>query len=251
MDDSSFWTEPHPPRERFDSVFALWARAGALFFEGFDYIFGVMLLVGLPAAAATIFVETQLARLRDVPSGYLISIPADIAVSSFFHAWLGGAILFGVAIRMQEGAWPGLVRALRWVAPRVPRLAAVLFVASLLFVVGLLALVVPGLYLLVKVSLADAAVVYEPDRSALPRSWDLSRHAPLNIFLAMCPFLLASMMFTFGVDDDALRQTPLLALAVKWSLLLLLSAFPSLVTALLYGWVRSDEDAAAVARLDS
>jgi hypothetical protein len=129
-------------------------------------------------------------------------------------------------------------------------MTAVLFVCSLLFTIGLLALVVPGLYLLVKFALADAAVVYEPEEPAIRRSWDLSRHAPLNIFLAIGPFLLASIAFTFGVDDEALRQTPVLAFAVKWSLLLLLAAFPTFVTALLYGWVRGDEDDAAVARLE-
>jgi hypothetical protein len=140
---------------------------------------------------------------------------------------------------------------LRWIAPQWARLAAVLFVSSIFFTVGLIAFVVPGLYLLVKLSLADAAVIYEPDRPAIKRSWDLSRYAPLNIFLALCPFLLASMLFTFGVDDDALRQTPLLAFAVDWSLLLLLATYPAIVTALLYGWLRCEEDGAAIARLES
>ena len=129
-------------------------------------------------------------------------------------------------------------------------MTAVMFVCSLLFVLGFAALVIPGLYLLVKLSLADSAVIFEPAEPAIRRSWDLSRLAPLNIFLALGPFLLANIAFTFGVDDDALRQTPVLAFAVEWSLLLLLVCFPSFVTALLYGWIRTDEDSAAVARLE-
>ncbi len=244
--ETSFWTAPRPPRERFDSVFALWARAGALFFEGFDYVFGIMLLVGIPAAAVTLAVETAITGMH-----YMLTIPTDIAVSSFFNAWIAGPLYYGVAVRLQEGSWPRVLRGLHWMVPRWPRLTGVLFLSSLLFTFGLLAFVVPGLYLLVKLSVADAAVIYEPDHPAIQRSWHLSRHAPLNIFLAVGPFLLASMLFTFGVDFDALRETPLLAFAVDWSLLLLLSTYPAIVTALLYGWIRSDEDAAAVARLDS
>ncbi len=250
MDTSSFWKQPRPPRESFESVLGLWVRAGALFFEGFDYVFGLMLLVGAPAAAVTVAVETALEPLTDGMVGSFAVIPLDVAVSSFFMAWLSGPLYYGVAMRLQEGSWPGGAVGLRWFVPRWIRMTLVLFVCSLLFTMGLLALVVPGLYLLVKLSLADAAVVYEPNEPSIRRSWDLSRHAPLNIFLAMGPFLLASIAFTFGVDDEALRQTPLLAFAVKWSRLLLLAAFPSIVTALLYGWVRVDEDEAAAARLE-
>lgn len=250
MDTSSYWTQPRPPRESFDSVFALWARAAVLFFDGFDYVFGVMLLVGVPASLASLAVQTALAQIADGAVGSLIAIPVDTLVSSFFFAWLSGPLYYGVALRLQDGSWPGVLRGVKWFAPRWFRMTAVLFICSLLFTLGLLALVVPGLYLLVKLSLADAAVVYEPEEPAIRRSWDLSRHAPLNIFLALGPFLLASIAFTFGVDDEALRQTPALAVAVKWSLLLLLAAFPTFVTALLYGWIRADEDAAAVARLD-
>jgi hypothetical protein len=224
----------------------LWGRAAALFFEGFDFVLGIMLFVGVPAAAVTVAIETAIAGLNS-----LITIPLDIAVSSFFYAWLSGPILYGVAIRMQDGSWPSPLAGLKWMVPRWPRLAGVLFLSSLLFTFGLIAFVVPGLFLLVKLSLADAAVIYEPDSPAIQRSWDLSRYAPLHIFLAIGPFLLASMMFTFGVDFEALRATPVLAFAVDWSLLLLLSAYPTVVTALLYGWVRSDEDAAAAERLDA
>jgi hypothetical protein len=247
---STFWTAPRPPRERFDSVPALWMRAAKLFFEGFDYILGVMLVVGVPAAAATLGVETVLAPLSDGSIGSLLTIPVDAAVSSLFNAWLSGPLYFGLSIRLQEGAWPNLRRGLRFMTTRWLRLTVVLFVASLLFTIGLLAFVVPGLYLLVKLSLSDAAVILEPERPAIQRSWELSQHAPITIFLAVGPFLLATMLFTFGVDFDALRETPLLAFAVDWSRLLLLGTFPSLVTALLYGWVRSDEDAAAMARLE-
>ena len=246
METSSYWDQPRAPRETFDNVFALWRRAGALFFEGFDYVFAVMLVVGLPAAAVTIIVEKAMAGLNS-----LITIPLDLAVSSFFYAWLCGPLFYGLAIRLQDGAWPRARAGLKWMLPRWPRLAGVLFLSSLAFTLGLLAFVVPGLYLLVKLSLTDAAVIYEPETPAIQRSWDLSRHAPLNIFLAIGPFLLASMMFTFGVDFEALRETPWLALAVDWSLLLLLSAYPTFVTALLYGWVRWEEDAAAVSRLDA
>ena len=250
MDTSSYWTQPRPPRETFESVFGLWLRAGSLFFDGFDYVFGVMLLIGAPAAMVTIAFETAISSIADGALGSAIAIPLDIAVSSFFMAWLSGPLYYGVALRLQEGSWPGVLRGIKWFVPRWPRMTAVLFLSSLLFTLGFLALVVPGLYLLVKLSLADAAVIYEPDEPAIRRSWDLSGNAPINIFLAMGPFLLASIGFTFGVDDEALRQTPVLAFAVKWSLLLLLAAFPTLVTALLYGWVRADEDAAAVARLE-
>jgi hypothetical protein len=205
----------------------------------------VLLIVGVPASAVTVTVETLIADA----SGW-VAIPLATAVNSFFYAWISGPLFYGVAVRLQEGAWPRVWAGLRWIVPRWPRLAVVLFVSSLLFTLGLIAFVVPGLYLLVKLSLADAAVVYEPTRPAIQRSWDLSRHGPLHIFLAMCPFLLANMLFTFGVDDDALRRTPFLAFAVDWSLLLLLATYPTLVTALLYGWLRFDEDAAAVARLD-
>lgn len=250
MDTSEFWKQPRPPRERFESVFSLWARAGALFFDGFDYVFGMMLLVGAPAAIVSLAVETALAEVADGALGSVIAIPLDTLVSSFFFAWLSGPLYYGVALRLQEGSWPGVMRGVKWFVPRWPRMTAVLFVCSLLFTIGFLALVVPGLYLLVKFALADAAVVYEPEEAAIRRSWELSRQAPVHIFLATGPFLLASIAFTFGVDDEALRQTPLLAFAVKWSLLLLLAAFPTFVTALLYGWVRTDEDAAAVARLE-
>ena len=250
MDTSSYWSQPRAPRESFDSVFSLWVRAGQLFFDGFDYIIGIMLLVGVPASIASIAVETALSPMTDGELGSLLTIPIDSAVSSIFMAWLSGPLYYGLALRMQEGAWPGVLRGIRWFAPHWLRMAIVLYLSSLLFTLGLLALVVPGLYLLVKLSLADAAVIFEPEKPAIHRSWGLSAHAPLNIFLAMGPFLLAGIAFTFGVDDEALRQTPVLAFAVKWSLLLLLAAYPTVVTALLYGWVRADEDAAAVARLD-
>ena len=246
MDSTSYWTEPRAPRERFDSVFQLWTRAGALFFEGFDYIFAVLLIIGIPASAVTVAVETMVADTNS-----FVAIAVASAVNSFFYAWISGPLYYGVAVRLQEGQWPRVTSGLRWIAPRWARLAAILFISSILFLIGLVAFVVPGLYLLIKLSLADAAVVYEPDRPAIKRSWNLSRYAPLSIFLALCPFLLASMLFTFGVDDDALRQTPLLAFAVDWSLLLLLATYPTIVTALLYGWLRTDEDAAAVTRLES
>jgi hypothetical protein len=38
---------------------------------------------------------------------------------------------------------------------------------------------------------------------------------------------------------------------VDWSLLLLLATYPAIVTALLYGWLRCEEDGAAIARLES
>lgn len=218
---------------------------GALFFEGFDFIFGVMLLVGVPASAVTLAVETAMQGWSS-----LLTIPLDIAVSSFFYAWLSGPILFGVARRLSEGQWPRTIEGLRWMAPRWLRLTGVLIVTSLAFTAGVLAVIVPGLYLLVKFALADACVLYEPERPAIQRSWELSRQSPVNIFLAIGPFLLASMLFTFGVDYDALRQMPLLAFAVDWSRLLLLAAYPTVVTALLYGWMKGEEDNAAMSRMD-
>lgn len=245
METDSFWTLPRPPREGFDSVLSLWVRAGALFFEGFDFIFGVMLLVGVPASAVTLVAETAMQGWNS-----LLTIPLDIGLSSFFYAWLTGPIFYGVARRLSQGQWPRTLESLRWMAPRWLRLAGVLYVTSLAFTAGLLALVVPALYLLVKFSLADACALYEPERPAIQRSWELSRQSPVNIFLAIGPFLLASVLFTFGVDYDALLETPALAFAVDWSRLLLLAAYPTVVTALLYGWMKGEEDNDAVSRMD-
>lgn len=250
MDTSSFWAQPRPPRETFESVFSLWRRSAALFFEGFDFVFAVMLIVGAPASAVIVALEAALHTDSEAFADQIGGILLHIPVSQFFFAWLAGPIYYGLAVRLQEGEWPSVSRALKWFVPYWPRMTGVMIVCSALFLLGFAALAIPGLYLLVKLSLAEVTVLYEPAEPAIRRSWDLSRYAPLNIFLALGPFLLASIGFTFGVDADKLRETSVLAFAVEWSRLLLLVCFPSFVTALLYGWARTDEDAAAVARLE-
>ena len=232
MDTTSYWTAPRPPRERFDNIFALWARAGALFFEGFDYVFGIMLIVGVPAAAVTLVVEIALAPMSDKALGSLLTIPVDAAVSSFFYAWISGPIYYGISMRLQDGSWPGVMRGLRFIVPRWRRLAGVLFRPRCCSRSAC------------SPSSSPASICSSSFRSPTPRSSSSRIRRPstapgiypatlrLNIFLSVSLFLLASMLFTFGVDFDALRQMPLLAFGRDWSLLLLLATFPSIVTAL-------------------
>ena len=147
-------------------------------------------------------------------------------------------------------SWPSVLSGLRWVTPRWRRLATVQLGVWLLFSIGFVALIAPGFYVLVKFWFADTAVIFEPETRPFRRAWQLSGRAPFTIFLAILPFLLAGVLFTLDADSSALRRTPVLSLASEWSILFLLSPFPAVVTTLLYGWVRFDEDAAAATQLE-
>ena len=92
-----------PAPRTFDNVFALWARSGSLFLDGFDYILGVMLIAGIPAAAVALAVRASMASISSNVPGSLLSLLFGASASSLIFPWTGGAIVYGTAIRLQDG----------------------------------------------------------------------------------------------------------------------------------------------------
>jgi len=194
-------------------------------------------------------------------------IGRSFQMNAFFEG-VFGIILYGGVIRAGGDAWRGepvtWIRGLGQGLAAWPRLFSTRLLGGLVVILGLLLFIIPGLYLAVRIVLADAVSVVERKgaTTALPRSMDLT-YGKFFRYLMLCfvtyvPFVaLATLhqmpLILFPQIDHwvvAAALTLTLDLAAPWIVLIFLAAYisePSGQGLILPAEVRTDVDVASAA----
>jgi hypothetical protein len=169
--------------------------------EGFDLykrFFGRFV-----ATAAVVFIVLDLASaIAERASG--TSVASDLLwsliaiVLSFIGAfWLQGALIEAVQDVRDGRTDLSIAELYERTAPRLPALIAAGIVAGIAIAIGLVLLIVPGLFLLTRWALIPAVIVIEK-RSAsdsFSRSWELTRGHGWTIFGSL---LVAYILYAIG-----------------------------------------------------
>ncbi len=154
------------------------------------------------ATAAVVFIVLDLASAfadraskSSVSSEFLWSLVAVVlsVVGSF---WLQGALVEAVA-DVRDGRIDTTIGELyERTRPRLPALIAAGIVAGLAIALGIILLIVPGLYLLTRWSLIPAVIVIEKCRAAeaFGRSWQLTRGYGWTVLGALIVTFLAYLI---------------------------------------------------------
>lgn len=157
----------------------------------------IVLTVWLPANVAIAYALASSGSGDD----FFASARLTNLVESVLGPPVAGAILWLLSERL-EGRRSTYGAAMRVGLSHWGRLFGARFAAGLIIVVGLLALVVPGLVLAVRYSLIDPVVVLENSESPRSRSADLVRGRAWSIFLAWV--LGLALMALVGVGAGVL-----------------------------------------------
>ena len=161
-----------------------------LLFGNVTNIGPIVLTVWLPAH---LLIESVMAQSLE-PNDVLTSIKLNNLVSAFFDPLVAAAILWVLSERM-EGRRVNYLSAMSVGLQNWPRLFGARFVSGIFIILGLIALIVPGIILAIRYSLLDEAVVLEGQniRAARSRSTSLVASSKGLIFLS-CLVCFSSLM---------------------------------------------------------
>lgn len=151
---------------------------------------------------------------------------------------IGTAVGMGASTRVIADAYLGRTTspgaALAWVMPHAGRIFILSTVTTMLIVIGLILLVIPGIILGAGLAVATCALVLEGLRpvEAMNRSWHLTRGHRWKVFLT----LLVVVVLIYGVSFAALFAGGMVALvlASEQAAIALVAAVSGLLTLLVY-----------------
>lgn len=135
-----------------------------------------------------------------------------------------------------------LGEALSIAARRLPRVVGYSFLAICTIFAGLVCLVLPGLYLILRLFPVAQVALFEPNVNVFRRSWELTQHRTLEVFICYIGVLAATLILSLaiGLTIGFLPSIPGLALLGGTLEVLLAYTIPLVFWLLLYGWFRAD-----------
>jgi len=135
-----------------------------------------------------------------------------------------------------------LGEALSWAGKRAPFVIGYTLPAMLAVLAGMLCLVLPGIYLALRLFPVFQVALFEPDQQPLTRSWELTRDRALEVFLASVG--LGCVLLPLGISPifvSALTANSPVAGWVAQTVNLIFGAVVQSVFWLqLYGWFREE-----------
>ncbi len=170
---------------------------------GFRLLFGnlviiapLVLVIWLPANFA---IETLVARSA-TPDDPMAALPLDNIVEVFFGPLISGAVISLLAERFQ-GRKPRVIEVVRSGLQSWGPLFLTRLVVGIILMLGLIALVVPGIVLAVRYAMVDEVVVLEGAgvTVARRRSSDLSRGRGRLIFFSGLIYLTVLLLIGTGI----------------------------------------------------
>lgn len=164
----------------------------------------------------------------------VLLIPVD-----FLTEALATGALIAVAIAAGKGRHPTVQEAMRTSLSVWARFAWTYFLCTLLIVVGMLAFILPGLYLAVRLSLSDSVVLNEGEwgTSAIRRSfeltsgrfWPLAVLCGLLILLSIVAWSSSSIVMEFVPAINTWQMEVVMSLTINW-----IEAYPAICLYLFY-----------------
>lgn len=213
-----------------------------LYASNLSLIAVLVLLVWLPASAA---IESALARSTEADVTAL-NMRLNNLVELMFGPLVASAILWSLEERRQ-GREPSVSAALKAGLNCWGRLFVARMVAGFIILVGLIALIAPGVYFALKFCLIDAVVVLEdagPD-TGRARSGSLIRGRMLEVAFVWLLFLIPAFLVSIGLSLASEHFPDLQGIgpAVIIDCVCILATIPMTITFLVYYWeARHRED---------
>lgn len=125
---------------------------------------------------------------------------------------------------------------------RLPRVVGYSFLAMCTIAAGLLFLILPGLYLILRLFPVAQVALFEPNVNVFQRSWELTQHRTLEVFISYLGVLVATFIpsLAIGITIGFLPSIPGLIFLANTLEVLLTYTLPLVFWLLLYGWFRAD-----------
>ena len=156
-------------------------------------------------------------------------------------AALNAFIVATVSVALGATTVP-LGQALTTVARRLPRVVGYFFVVLCVLCVGFVCLILPGIYLTLRLFPVVLVALFEPNVNPLRRSWELTQYRTLEVFISYVLILVATFVTTIaiGLTISLMPSIPGLVFLVTTLTILLTYTIPFVFWLLLYGWFRAD-----------
>lgn len=169
----------------------------------------IILLYAIPAIVSTIFVFSFFGRAMGTLSGMLAagqgiaalgtvfgSVAGFVVVMVILNLWVTAATILKTDAA-HSGRRLGIGGAAALAVGKIPRLFVATVAAGLAVLLGLVALIIPGIYLYVRLALVDPAVVLEKKGLGLGKSWTLTKGRGWEIFVLALLLMIISIAVNF------------------------------------------------------
>lgn len=125
---------------------------------------------------------------------------------------------------------------------RLPRVIGYSLLTVCTIFAGLVCLILPGLYLVLRLFPVAQVALFEPNVNVFKRSWELTQHRTLEVFICYIIVLVATFVLSLaiGLTTGLLPSYPGLSFVSSTLLALLTYTIPLVFWVLLYGWFRAD-----------
>jgi len=135
-----------------------------------------------------------------------------------------------------------LSQALTLAARRLPHVVGYSLLAMCVIFAGLICLILPGIYLTLRLFPVAQVALFEPNANVFKRSWELTQHRSLEVFICYLGVVVATFVpsLAIGLTIGLLPSIPGLALLGATLESLLGYTIPPVFWLLLYGWFRAD-----------
>ncbi len=238
--------ELRPPLESFPGILAFLRRFAQVCVRTMPFLLIGSAVVGvLPLALTPLSPMIQQAVIGGNLLILFLLMACLIAFTTAFYSFVATAV--SVAI-----GWTTvpLGQALTIALRRLPRVIGYSFVALCAFVAGFMCLILPGIYLGLRLFPITLVALFEPNVNALKRSWEITRYRTLEVFISYLLILVITLVpsLVIGLAVGFLPPFPGSGFLSVTLTTLLSYSIPFVFWLLLYGWFRADIYEAPVTR---
>lgn len=222
-----------PPSEVYRGISGISLRFLDIVFQNWIELIAITAVMGIATAATTIgvrlmgtegatgteFLVESIALILGAISGVLVSVLVSVRMG-------------GTSLSLREAFTVG--------AKRIPRVVIVSLACLVMISLGFVLLIIPGVWLSIRLYLAGYVALFEPNRNPFQRSWQLTRgHAWQIAMLLLLTVALALPAAILNEIFTALAP-PFLGSSILLATLEGLTGYglPSVLGLLAFGWFR-------------
>lgn len=232
-------SELTPPLESFSGILAFLQRLAQVCVQTMPWL----LLGSAVIGAAQVGLSSLSSQAQQVGFGLELTIIFLPLVAGWvlLITALNSFIAASASVALGATTIP-LGQALSIAARRLPRVIGYSLVAFCAFAAGLICLILPGLYLAMRLFPVALVALFEPDVNALKRSWEFTQHRTLEVVISYVLVLAATFVssLAIGLTIGLLPSIPGFMFLSATLNTLLTYTIPFVFWLLLYGWFRAD-----------
>lgn len=232
--------ELHPPKESFSGVGAFIKRFFSLIAQNIVLLLSVSIGVAVLGVVGTqVFTGMLSSQSEPVLMYLMMGLYMLLSIAAVYFIYVLLAVILSVRLRATSGPMNAAVtEGIR----RLPRVIGYSLLMALVIMAGFVCLVIPGIYLGLRLFPVTYVALFEPDQNVFQRSWQLTEYRTFEAFLCLVAMVVIAAPVGM-ILGGAMSQLPGFpgSLVLGQTIEALTSyVFPSVFWFLLYIWFRED-----------